>query len=235
MKLVLQLELVVYPSMEIRAEHIYQFLSTTGLEVHLSEFDKISWLDGQVSVNNDLNNLWNIIEPKESKIYELQSSTSEKVAQIRIFKDRFGIIMEWPLTSDEVLNNLLSSSIYIIKNVAEHFAATYEIGGDSSLLVRDDTIRKAYPETSLDSFGENHLLDLIWSIKAPWNDEGVEESDLEFLKKTESLPDDIPVYINSKLLLINWMGTEVSQKNSINAIHRREKWYNENFDLPSEY
>ena len=210
-------------------------MSTTGLEAHLSEFDKISWLDGQVSAISDLNNLWNIIEQKESKIYELQSSTSEKVAKIHIFKDRFGIIMEWPLTSDEVLDNLLSSSIYIIKNVAEHFTATYEIGGDSSLLVRDDTIRKAYPETSLDFFGENHLLDLIWSIKAPWNDEEVEESDLEFLKKIESLPDDITVYINSKLLLINWLGSEVSQKNSINAIHRREKWYNENFDLPSEY
>lgn len=221
--------------MEIRVEHICQFLTTTGLERHLSEFDKISWLDGQVSAINGVGNIWDIIKRKESKIYDLQSSISKKVAKICIFKDRFGIIMEWPITSDKVLGNLLYSCICIIKHVAEHFTATYEIGGDSSLLVRDKTIRKAYPETSLDSFGENHLLDLIWSIKAPWNDEEVEESDLEFLKKTDALPDDIPIYINNKLLLINWMGREVSQKNIVNAIHRREKWYNENFDLPSEY
>lgn len=235
MKLILQLELKVYPSMEMRVEHIWQFLTTTGLERHLSEFDKIAWLEGQFSAINGLKKIWNIIKKKESKIYELQSSKSEKIAKIHIFKDRFGIIMEWPITSDEVLGNLFSSCICIIKHVAEHFTATYEIGGDSSLLVRDDTIRKAYPGTSLDSFGENHLLDLIWSIKAPWDDEEVEESDLEFLEKTNSLPDDIPIYINSKLLLINWMGSQVNQKNIINAIHRREKWYNENFDLPSEY
>ncbi|MEX1132374.1 MAG: hypothetical protein WEC15_04045 [Flavobacteriales bacterium] len=237
MKLIFQLDLEVYPSMEMRLEHIYQFLTTTGLEQHIANFDTIAWADRKVSSieMNVMDSLWNTIQKKESKVYELKSSISETAAKIQIFKDRFGIIIEWPITSDEALSNLLDSCIAIIKYVSHHFTTTYEIGGSSSVLVRDDTIRKAYPETSLDFFGENHLVDLVWSIKAPWDDEEAEESDLEFLKKVDLLPADITIYKESKLLIINWMGSEVVLNNIIKSIHRREKWYNENFDLPSEY
>lgn len=235
MKLIFQLDLYVYPSMEKRLDDVRQFLTTTGLESYLSVYDTVAWNKNgsQIKTFDNVEELSTLIEEEGHGIYELKTTLSEPTAKFRMLNKGFGVIIEWPILTEESLTSLHNYCVEVIKNVADRFTERYEIGGDSSVMVRDIAVQKIYPHISLDSFGENHLVDLLWSIKAPWLDEEAEESDAVLLEKTRSLPEDIPVYINGKLLMILWLGGNI--KSIETSLHLREEWYNKHFNLPSEY
>ena len=232
-----RVDLIVNPYHQVKEVDFHDFCKLINLEVWWNSMT-------EVQISNDEES-WTVVPRKipgsilkrDHGVFDIRMvDPPREDYELTLFRLRNGMGFQFNFLDAEGLTDTISQFKTCVSKMVEHFHERYDIDRLGGVKLADPKPTLLYPDKSLINFGNYRFIDLFWTIEGQWLQDNLHSEDQAFWQKLQRLPEEVQLDTTHRLAIVDWLGEINPDVNTLTAaVHRREQWLNDNFDLPDEF